>query len=273
MSDDPIQTCLMEGDFDGAVALVSAALDEQFAPELGVQLFGIHTFRDDPDAAEQALRRVVEAHPDLQVQALFDCLQALRAYLHRRESATETSQRNFVLGRSNPAPPPWLARQVQAAVEHASGEVAAAAASVQWVKTTRPDIAGEAHLIDGSRRSFQSICDADDLHGTVLHCFSGPHLLDIPFTELQRVDLGEVRASWDTIWRPIKVALRDGRQFAARMPTRYPRSGTHPDALVRLGRMTLLDHDRGYAIGWGMIDYILDEVAVGVERITSLRRS
>lgn len=268
---DPIQAMMAEGDFDGAAAQVEARLSSGYDPGLGIQLFGIHIYRDDPDRAEAVLRDVMSRTPEVQPTELLANLSAVRTFLRRRHDPGVAGQRNLVLSQPNTAPQPWLAELIKASVEHASGQHDAAAASLASSRAATPAVSGVAKLARGGERRFSEIRDSDDLTGATLAAFSGPHLLDIPFSEVRGFAFLERGASWDWVWMPAAVALRDGRQFEARIPARYPGTAKHPDASVRLSRMTLWDRDHGYGVAVGMVDLMLDGAMVGIENVQAVQ--
>lgn len=266
---DPVKDLMAQGDFDGAAAAVEQALAAGFDPGLGIQLFGIHVYRDDPDRAEAVLRQVGEV-ARIPIDGLLECLTATREYLARRRDPAVAGRRRFVLSGGNQMPPPWLAALVQASVEHAGGNAAAAARTLAEVKPRLPALAGTLQMVGGTRRRFAALRDSDDLTSAVVPCFAGPVVVDIPMTEIARLDFTDRRASWDRLWAPALVTLRDGRRQPGRIPTRYPGSGAHRDPTVRLSSMTLWDHDPGYAVAWGQVDLWADRATVGLEGVASI---
>jgi protein involved in temperature-dependent protein secretion len=267
---DPIQEMMAGGDFDGVAVRLEQTLAAGYDPGLGIQLFGVHIWRADPDRAEAVLREVMRQTPQIQPHDLLANLSAARAYLRRRGDPTLAGQRNLVLGQPRTVPDPWLAELIKASVEHASGQHELAARSVASAHAATPPASGV--LINrGAERRFSRLVDSDDLTGATLPCFSGPHLCDVPFAEISRIDFAGCNASWDWIWMPATIALRDGRVFDVRIPSRYPGTAGHPDATVRLNRMTLWDRDHGYAVAVGMVDYNADGAVIGIENISSIR--
>lgn len=271
---DPVQELMAAGEFDSAAAALDEALEREFDVGRAIQLFGVHAYRGDPDRAEAILRRASEHEPQLDARMLLDRIAAVRVYLCRRDSQAEAGHRNFVFGTPGkaPAPEPWLALMVQASVEHAGGDRAAAAKTLAEARGQEPEVGGTIRFA-GEERRFSHIRDSDDLTGATVPCLVGPSLVDVAYTELGQIEFGERQASWDWLWLPALLTLRDGRQFDAAIPSRYPGTGQHSDPAIRLSQMTFWNNDNGYALGVGMVDLVLDPkpgVMVGIERVESI---
>jgi protein involved in temperature-dependent protein secretion len=101
-------------------------------------------------------------------------------------------------------------------------------------------------------------------------CLESGRVADIPFSSIRRIDLPGSRSFFGAMVPPATVTLRDGRKAPVRVPLRYPESGKHPDASVRLARTTLFDNSHGYCVPSGMIDYFADHTIVGLGSLKAI---
>src|SRR5437764_1306601 len=82
---------------------------------------------------------------------------------------------------------------------------------------TAPEISG---FLDG--RPFTGLRDADDRFGSVLEAFAGAGYVWFPWEAVRRVALEPADDTLDRLARPAGVRLRDGTEYAVRLPLIYP---------------------------------------------------
>jgi protein involved in temperature-dependent protein secretion len=251
------------GDLDGAARLLDEALREGFDPSAAALALGVHLYRDDAASAAAAVDALVREDPQLARAGLKETVSAYALYQKRRTDAAATNQRQGV-----GLPERWQLSRVGAAVHHARGEHARAKELL--AESEPPPVAGTLVRASGAELAFESLTDSDDLAGPSLVCFRKGVVLDVPFHEIAKLELLERATLFDSALAPAVLALHDGRKTVVRLPARYPGSGTHPIAEVRLGRMTVWDHDSGYAIAHGLVDLRAGDAIVGLTSVRSI---
>lgn len=106
--------------------------------------------------------------------------------------------------------------------------------------TTGPTPPAAAGTLNG--RPFRSLVDADDRIGARLEVFAAGQYLWIPFAHLASVRMSAPKRLRDLLWAP--AVVRPGPAFQSRelgevlIPAVAPLSWQHPDAAVRLGRLS-----------------------------------
>lgn len=254
-----------KGELDEAADLLKRALARGFDPNLAMSLFGVSLHRDVPEDAAPIVEQLYRVAPNLEGAWLRELVRGYTVYTRRRTDPDAAQTRQGVL----PAPEPFQMAHLAAEVHHARGEHAIA--KQKLAEARPPKIAGRLKRLDGAELELTSCTDSDDLRGPVLVCLApSGSVLDIPFTAIARVELHAPRTFFGSAVPPATVHLRDGRAADVRIPARYPGTGRHPDAMIRLGRMTSWDHEHGYAVAHGMVDLRCDDAIVGLATIAHI---
>jgi protein involved in temperature-dependent protein secretion len=249
------------GDFDEAAQLLDGGLAKGF--DLGVAhlALGVHAFRDDAVSAAAAVEAL--AREDAAYAAWKQPLAAYALYQKRRTDPVATTKRQGVS-----IPERWQLSRTGAAVHHARGEHARAKELL--AESDPPPAAGTLVRVNDAELAFEHLTDSDDLTGPVLVCFREGAVIDVPFLEIARLELLETVTLFDAALLPAELSLHDGRKTSVRIPARYPGSGSHPIADVRLGRMTVWDRDADYAVAHGLIDLRAGDALVGLTSVRSI---
>jgi protein involved in temperature-dependent protein secretion len=266
---DPVDDALERGDFVQAAQIAEARVRGQPAPETWLQIFKIRAMLCEFDVAAQALAQVARLKPDLGPGLdLFRSMLELDRFLFWRLRDPGTAA-----NRASHGPPPMEAMmQVKASWEHASGNFAAAAATLREAAQAHQPTPGRLVMWNGSTRDFDDIRDADALTGACMPSAGGPQgpPVDLWFAMIHRIEFEPPRAHIDQLYLPANVVPRQGAPMRVRIPPCYPGFGIHPSPDVRLGQNTLFDHANGYAIASGQRDYHVDSAFVGISRIQSI---
>lgn len=258
---EQVDASFSRGDFDAAADLLQDALRAKFDRNTLMSLFGVHVHRDDAASAAQCMTQLYQVAPELEASGLREMVEALTIYDERR---TKNHARNSVSG----PPDPWQMARFVAAAHHTVGEHRAALELLD--KSHVPPQTGTLVFHDGRRKAFGSLRDSDDLRSAAFVCLESGRVADIPFSSIRRIDLPGSRTFFGAMVPPATVTLRDGRTAPVRVPLRYPASGRHPDASVRLAQTTLFDHSHGYCVPSGMIDFFADQNIVGLASLRAI---
>lgn len=256
-----VDTVFSKGDFDAAARLLQDSLNARFDRNTLMSLFGVHIHRDDATAAAQCVGQLYQVAPELRRSGLREMVLALGIYNERRR---KNHSRNSVSG----PPEPWQMARFVAAAHHVLGEYATVRDALD--SSRPPPQTGTLVFRDGRRKAFGSLRDSDDLRSAMFVCLESGRVADIPFSSIRRIDLPGSRSFFGAMVPPATVTLRDGRKAPVRVPLRYPESGKHPDASVRLARTTLFDNSHGYCVPSGMIDYFADHTIVGLGSLKAI---
>lgn len=251
------------GELDEAARLLDAALHDAFDPGAAALALGVHVYRDDAASAAGVVETWLREHPDVARAGLKETVSAFALYQRRRTDPVATNQRRGV-----GIPERWQLSRTGAAVHHARGEHARAKELL--AESDPPPLCGTLVRAGGAELSFEHLTDSDDLTGPSLVCFGDGVVLDVPFHEIAKLELLEPATLFDSALVPAELALHDGRKTRVRLPARYPGSGSHPIAEVRLGRMTVWDREAGYAVAYGLIDLRAGDAIVGLTSVRSI---
>jgi type VI secretion system protein ImpE len=131
-------------------------------------------------------------------------------------------------------PQAWVALLAQALQVESTGDVAGAAKLRQQALDEAPATSGQ---IDGGE-PFEWIADADSRLGPVLEAVINGRYCWVPFSALSKVELEAPEDLRDLVWLPANLTLSNGGETVALIPSRYPGSGAHADAAIRMGRKT-----------------------------------
>ncbi|MBK7537862.1 MAG: hypothetical protein IPI49_21315 [Myxococcales bacterium] len=251
-SPSPFEGLLQKGDLLQALALLHQELQAS-EPDPGrlLMIFSLevrlHRFAD----AQATLRHVIELAPQAAagLASYGRCARAEEARLARLTSPEVAGQRAALL-----PPPPHLLSYSTAAVQHAQGHHAVAAAALEQANAQRPRVSGTFTWTSGRTQRFVDLLDMDALTGAVLPCFGGDALLDLPYCQLRSVTFMRGPSSFDALWVPAEIVLVDGQLVHVRVPALYVGTGVAEFASARMGQSTLFFHDKGYCVGLGQRD-------------------
>ncbi|WP_426731580.1 type VI secretion system accessory protein TagJ [Myxococcus faecalis] len=250
-----IEQHLAKGDFQAALQLIDAELSSAPSADRWLMAFNVRVRLEDFDGALRALDALVKLDPDVSdgVTFLGHCANLERLHSLRRKDPALAKERGALQ-----APQPFSRAYLQAAVSHAKGDFSDAARVLKDIASAAPKVPGTLTRTNGARVRFTDMIDSDDLTGPHLPCFQAGTVLDIPYNELASIQFERPRSSMDAVWVPAVFQTLTGQQFETRVPSRYPGSGLHGNAAVRLGEMTLWEHEpHGYAVGFGQRDFKL----------------
>lgn len=244
---------IQQGDFEGALALVYKQLVGP-RPDPGDCLlaFNLEVRLQRFDAAEQAIRRVIELAPEVAgpMSVLARNARAEAVATARMTNPAAAGKRAGI-----GAPPPYAFAFVKAAVHHAQRDHAGAAAALAEAKPMTPASPGTLTWRNGRTARFVDLVDSDDLTGPILPCYDGDAVLDLAYTQLRSVTFLDGRTSFDMMWIPTQIVMTTGEPLTAKVPALYVGTGVAADGGVRTGQQTTWDHAHGYAQAIGQRDF------------------
>lgn len=233
------------------------------------QVGALRPLRDEIDAAMAAVRaspQAIEprialfqlacvaadwqrARTQLATMAKLDAEYAVLAQVYSHLVAAEAARTRVFAGDEQPVvlgrPAAWLAMLAQALGCDRVGDAQAASA---LRARAREDATPRAGTLDG--QPFAWIMDADPRLGPVLEVIADGQYRWLPFDGLRGLHAQPPQAMRDLVWQPVTVQLANGTELAAFVPTRYPGSEAHGDA-VRLARETRWVEAGGEQVGAG----------------------
>lgn len=130
-------------------------------------------------------------------------------------------------------PSEWMALMVQSMSLSAAGKFQEAKALRDKAFEEAPATTGQ---IDGT--PFAWIADADPRLGPVLEAIVNGRYYWIPFSRLREVRVEKPTDLRDVAWLPVNLALANGGETVALVPTRYPGSEAATDPRVVMARST-----------------------------------
>ena len=158
-------------------------------------------------------------------------------------------------GASLTPPPPFALALVKAATLHANGDSAGAAAALKEAEGVRPRTPGVLTTRKGEHVPFVDLTDTDDLTGATLPFFYESQVYDVPYATMRTLTFHEPEDPFELMWPRVSFELTTGTKGTVATPALYAGSGADADPSVRVGRTTVWDHDRGYAIARGLRDF------------------
>ncbi|MCX7099556.1 MAG: type VI secretion system accessory protein TagJ [Methylococcales bacterium] len=100
--------------------------------------------------------------------------------------------------------------------------------------------------------AFDWLADADMRLGPMLEAIINGRYFWIPFGQIQAIQIEEPADLRDVVWMPAHFVWANGGEAFGLIPTRYPRSETAEEGLIRLARKTdWIELDEGTFIGLG----------------------
>lgn len=217
-------------------------------------LFELLCFAGELDRAEKQLEVIGHQSAEAQwpAQVYSNLLYAER---QRRRTFEEGVAPQFLLD-----PPDYVTRHVEAAASLAKHQTAQAVELIEAARPRIPEIRGRLE-----ERSFQSLCDSDELLAPVLEVMLLRDYIWLPWSQVRELEIPKPERPRDLIWTPVRIGLANGEQRRAFLPMLY--YGTHKveDDRVRLGRMTdWFAADDGPARGLGQHTLLMDDEEVGL---------
>ncbi|MDR2786818.1 MAG: ImpE protein superfamily protein [Candidatus Accumulibacter sp.] len=190
-------------------------------------LFQMACFMGDWDRALKQLQVCARIDPEREQTA-----QVMRGLIR-----SEALRAKVLAGENTPAyvidpPPKWVAALLEALYATSRGDVELADAARKRALSEAPDSPG---AIDGA--PFAWISDSDTRLGPVCELVVAGGYRWCPFCELSSLRLHAPQGLLDLLWARAECALRDGTEFQAYIPVRYPGSENGTDA-IRLARET-----------------------------------
>jgi len=151
--------------------------------------------------------------------------------------ACEEERRKVFAGEEAPTifgqPQPWMAELYEALRLDCRGEHAAATEVRDRALDAAPASTGR---ID--EQDFTWIADADGRLGPMLDAIINGRYFWVPVMRIAEISIAAPSDLRDQVWMPARFILANGGETAALIPTRYPGSEYHPDAMIRLARRT-----------------------------------
>ena len=248
-----VDECIQSGDFEGALALLSAqTAGPQADPGLLLTTFSMEVRLQRFDAAEVSMRRLLAAAPQVADRmSQFGRTGRAEAAATARLTNPAVAGKRATIG----MPPPHAMVYVKAAVLHAQKDHAGAAAALAEARPLTPATAGTMTWGNGRTARFLDLTDSDDLTGPNLPCYDGETPLDLPYSELRSVHLLFGSTSFDVMWIPTDVVMVDGKALKVRVPSSYLGTGRAADPGVRTGGQTMWAREHGYAQAMGQRDF------------------
>jgi type VI secretion system protein ImpE len=130
-------------------------------------------------------------------------------------------------------PEQWMALHVEGLKLTAQGHFGQARRLRDEAFEAAPATAG---TIDGA--SFEWIADADARIGPMLEAIVNGRYYWIPFQCIRKVQIEKPEDLRDVVWTPGHFEWANGGEAVGMIPTRYPGSESHEDALIRMARKT-----------------------------------
>jgi type VI secretion system protein ImpE len=234
------------------------------------------TLRDgDPTEALRLLQEEVRAHPadaklrtflfqllcvlgrweraaaQLDVAASLDVSALAMAQTYRPAVTCELLRQQVFEGKKAPMvlgePEQWLALLIESMLREGRGERDIASELYGQALEQAPESPG---TLDG--QPFAWIADADSRLGPVLEAIINGRYYWLPFSSITRAVIDAPTDLRDVVWMPAHLALSNGGETVALIPTRYPGSEASEDGQILLGRKTLWrEHEQGIYHGLG----------------------
>lgn len=189
------------------------------------------------------------ARTQLATLVKLDAEYAVLAQVYGHLIEAEATRTRVFAGNEQPValgqPAAWLAMLAQALGCDRAGDAGGASA---LRARAREDATPRAGLLES--QPFAWAMDADPRLGPVLEIIADGQYRWLPFDGLRSLHTQPPQAMRDLVWQPVTVQLANGTELAAFVPTRYPGSEAHSDA-VRLARETRWIDAGGEQIGIG----------------------
>ena len=217
--------------------------------ESRLELVSYLCFEGDLERAEKHIQVMLQQAPDMAADLLVQ-RSLLRGEAARRQCFEERRLPRFV-----DTPSEAMQAMLKAHVEMRENPVESAAL-VQTVLRRQPAPRGNC---DGE--AFAGFRDCDDLTATFLEAITiGGEYFWVPLESLRCMDLCELSAPLDVIWRRAELTTQDHTTVTAFLPALYYGSWTSDDELIRLGRAADFSSGEGLPVqGTGGRTYLVGE--------------
>lgn len=228
--------------------------------DLWLYLFGTYLQSVELDNAKSVVDLFGSLEPRV-VPMLQSYLSLEHAYQERLSNPNQTR---------NGEPTPYAFALLKAASEHAAKNHAQVKLALAEAKTFQKSLKGMLFTTSGAGKTFDDICDSDDVTGKTLPCGLEGTLYDLDFSLVTDLIFYPVQKRLDLLWKPAKVILRTKAHYDVLVPALYAGSGKHSDDLIKAGRMTTWDHQHGYATAQGQRDWKVTSGVIGIHQVRSI---
>jgi protein involved in temperature-dependent protein secretion len=241
-----------QGDFEKARAVLTPAFASSRDVPQGLMLLFVQCYINDFAGAKATLDTVRGLAPHLGplLDKVGGCASSEWTRLARLTDVNQAGKRQ-----SFRPPPPFGLLYAKAEHAHASKDFATAKATLDEITRSRPKVSGTLSKVSGEKIRFRDFVDTDDLTGGIFPIYYQGTIFDLPFAELKTLEFLPKSDPFYGLWPSVKFETTFGAHGVAPFPMMYPNTTTIPDPMLRLGRVTKFDHDRGYAVAQGLRDF------------------
>jgi type VI secretion system protein ImpE len=177
------------------------------------------------------------AEKQLEVIGHRQALAAAGTLVYRNNIEAERARQRFRAGGGEPhfliEPPPYVDQLMEAVRSLNEGRFEATRTLFDAVEEQRPALTGE---LNGRR--FADFRDFDDATAAVLELFIKDKYTWLPFEQVLTIEVAAPTRLRDLLWAPTRIESTSGVLGEVFLPVLYAGTHTHPDDLVKLGRIT-----------------------------------
>jgi type VI secretion system protein ImpE len=174
----------------------------------------------------------------LQVCAQLSAKALPMAHMYREAIRSELFRADVFTGKRAPQvlgePPGWVGMLIESLQRLAAGDTKTAASLRAAAFEEAPASAGS---VDGESE-FEWIADADSRLGPVCECIVNGQYYWIPFFRIRSVRIDPPAVLRDIVWVSASLALENGGEHVALIPSRYPGTESSTDDTLKLARRT-----------------------------------
>lgn len=243
---------MTEGDFRGAAELLRPEATRSNDPGLLVMMLFLECYGADFTRAKAALDRARAAAP--QLGPLLDKVESCAACEWARHARMSDPGLAGQRAAFKP-PPPFAMLYAKAAHAHASKDYATTKDALEEIGRIRPKVPGVVTTVRGDKIAFADFVDTDDLMGATFPIYYQKQIYDLPYAELKSLVFEPKEDPFYALWPSVTFDTTFGARGRVAFPSLYAGTTTNDEAMIRLGRTTYFDHDRGYAIALGLRDF------------------
>jgi len=182
-----------------------------------------------------AWKRALE---QLQVCAQLSATALPMAHMYREAIRSELFRADVFNGKRAPQvlgePPEWIGMLIESLQRLAAGDAKAAASLRAAAFDEAPASTGS---INGESE-FEWIADADSRLGPVCECIVNGQYYWVPFFRLRSVRIEAPADLRDIVWVNASIALENGGEHVALIPSRYPGTESSSEDALKLARRT-----------------------------------
>lgn len=216
------------GDLAGAIEAVTKEVKAKPTdPGPRTFLFELLLFSGDLDRSEKQMEVLGTQGTEAQlgVMVFRNCLKAER---DREKLFTKALAPKFLT-----EPPHYVDAHVEAIKRTLEGNFAEARELLDKAEEARPSFPGTLNGVP-----FEDFRDYDDFLGPVFEVFVNDQYCWVSIEQVVKLKVQPPKKLRDLYWATASIESRDGSKGDVMLPCLYPRTATHADAEVRLGRMT-----------------------------------